>query len=636
MSTTGMTTDEQPTSSSFLTSSSSSSSLISIASSQSSPISTNQSHLTPIHNQNENTANPNSSKRTTPKLSNTGALLDQYQHDDDLTTNLLHAIRSWNLSKSPQPPSLLPSSSSSSSLIQIIQPLASNDGTLTSQTTFTQSNHDCSSTINSEIGDIDTAFSSMTMASSSTTHGANSSNNTPCKGNYSSRPSGLTARILSMDTSFENNNNNNEEIHAEGMLDNMQHGNDDDEQSSNNKHEKVHLPIHALVDTTTNTDEKNHNIIHQLQEKINQQQQEIDNMKSLLQNVSTTLGLNPENEVDKLLPTVQKLVRVVMIHVPHLEKFVDDVCEVAIDDNDINEENRGDNRNKKPSKRKDLQSRKKKMDKTVQIIKRKLQDKTENDDIKMTTMMMPTPTPQKSRKVLRKVNVTNVNDLSCDNDGNELYGNKMQSVHGDENRHADNQVMVHQEDQYSLSSSLWFRDNVINKIQRSYNDQMISDIETNQDIPEQQAMVIIDSLIEFEQKYRKVKGFNYESQSDSFSGVIQSPPQSQSILRDLFKTDATQLRQFVLHFAYLFSVRQDEIMSKMNDIYVFSHEASTFIENIKTLLGLPSSSPLQSIERKVAEIVNDTSMGNNLNQSQQQQQQRNQHVRFNAVVEEFS
>ena len=33
------------------------------------------------------------------KISNTGALLDQYQDDDDLTTNLLHAIRSWNLER---------------------------------------------------------------------------------------------------------------------------------------------------------------------------------------------------------------------------------------------------------------------------------------------------------------------------------------------------------------------------------------------------------------------------------------------------------------------------------------------------------------------------------------------------------
>ena len=39
------------------------------------------------------------SHATPVKISNSGPLLDQYQHEDYQATNLLHAIRSWNLER---------------------------------------------------------------------------------------------------------------------------------------------------------------------------------------------------------------------------------------------------------------------------------------------------------------------------------------------------------------------------------------------------------------------------------------------------------------------------------------------------------------------------------------------------------
>merc|ERR1712038_779523 len=133
---------------------------------------------------------------------------------------------------------------------------------------------------------------------------------------------------------------------------------------------------------------------------------------------------------------------------------------------------------------------------------------------------------------------------------------------------------------------------------------------------DEQALSIIENLICFEQKYIKVCGI--QPQKDSFtlssssSSIIQSPPRSNSILRDLFDTDSTSLRQFVLHFAYLFSVQQNEIMNKMNDVYVFSHEAAIMIEKIKQAMGLSPSCPIQSVTKRVVDFVQEFSSGDGL------------------------
>merc|ERR1711976_168926 len=68
----------------------------------------------------------------------------------------------------------------------------------------------------------------------------------------------------------------------------------------------------------------------QQQQQQHDQEQTNNQATVILQDVAKALNLNPTNEIDKVLPTVQKLVNVVMEHVPNLEQFVDDVCDIVM------------------------------------------------------------------------------------------------------------------------------------------------------------------------------------------------------------------------------------------------------------------------------------------------------------------
>ncbi len=704
----------------------------------------NQPHSSSSTSQSSSIPKTPSSSSKTKKIINTGPLLDQYQDDDDdgLTTDLLHAIRSWNLERPP----LLDNSTIGSS---------------TFMTPPMNNNHDCGSTVsgmsigsssyqnnnnnnkhNSQVGCggcdgllMNTFGPSSTRSSSDSTdsqdgtmgsqshtsssykriNATSSSTNTPtpCRGNYSSRPSGLTARILLMekddnaDVEMKYDEEEDRKMKGEKKMD----GNFEDDHCSGdgNQEEVCHyqqkqqegeIEIQKLTmnqQVSHELPDRNETIPPSFQEQVHhhhqqqEQQQQIDSTK-IVQEISSTLGLNPNTELDKLLPTIKKLVRVVMVHVPNLEQFVTDVCDIVMknenDDDHTEEKDETESNNrdvlqegdgfkkvkvhqthpksKQQSKQKSLKGRKKRMDEAVHIIKEQWQNKvnsrvTNTANVTKTTSStarntstcrkidsssmnnesssssLTTITNLKSRKVLQKVNVHNI-DARGNND--TIHTTKKIHTIGNENN--------------NVESS--FRNAVMGKLKRFHHDDIVnkqaasssSTLSLSSSPPpqlttmkasyqhdEEQALDIIDNLIDFELKYRKVKGMGYGSDNS----LSQSPPQSQSLLRDLFDTDPTTLRQLVLHFAYLFSVKQDEIMAKMNDVYVFSHEASAMIEKIKKILGLSSNCSSYSVERKIMEMVNGQSQNKNsslLNNYQQQHQQRNQQVRFKKVVEEFS
>ncbi len=664
--------------------------------------------------------NGNETTNTKQKLRNTSALLDQYQDDDDLTTNLLHAIRSWNLQR--------PAHSVNSHLKQ------SDDGDQ-------NQHHDCNSTINTINSDLDTANSAVTFTSSSSTvtsanqsqrggfnsatgvmsggdiggrganstcgstitNGSNATNascnsnssavkKTPCRGNYSSRPSGLTARILlekdeggSICTSYfsgtdvegqddtrfqrdrvmvEQNGRGNKSAsgHNGEMSSGVSHI------DCNNKEKEIEIEETKTTDdeciALANKKSFSPKIIPTLESNIKQDSKnslslsnssnnsDIDAM-AILQETALILGLQPNDELQKVLPTVKKLVRVVMTHVPNLEQFVDEVCSIVrvegkeekignsgfIDDEvsglesgmdtdecqdeikkqDTMSKKRKPKSRRRQRKKKNILARKQKMDETVRILRQEWQrvetSGSSKRSVSATSSPLPSPSPSlsQSKPSLPRRALQNFNFNNNDNCNNCRLG---------KTRYFESSSIPNDEDS--------FRRAVIEQLK---NTQQHHD--TQEIYDDEQALRIIENLIRFEHKYRKVCGF--QCKNDPFLSVVQSSPQSNNILRDLFDADPTALRQFVLHFAYLFSVQQDEIMAKMNDLYVFSHEAATMIEKIKKVMSLSPSCPIHLVTKKVVDFLEkffkDLSKTKSL--TPKNLQQRSHHVRFNVVVEEF-
>jgi hypothetical protein len=132
----------------------------------------------------------------------------------------------------------------------------------------------------------------------------------------------------------------------------------------------------------------------------------------------------------------------------------------------------------------------------------------------------------------------------------------------------------------------------------------------SQVLTDTEALKEINRLIDFEEKYgERVNGMIHSGDEVSDSPALSSnasPPQSDTVLSDLLSADTTTLRRFVLHFAYLFTVRQESILQKMNDLYVFSHEATSLIHDVKTAMGVSPNCPIHSVARQVVAMIEHT------------------------------
>ena len=134
-------------------------------------------------------------------------------------------------------------------------------------------------------------------------------------------------------------------------------------------------------------------------------------------------------------------------------------------------------------------------------------------------------------------------------------------------------------------------------------------------LTDKEALEEINLLIEFEQKYSKrlnnlvveeeevSDATGHSTRSDNNNDDNDGSGDDDTVTQDLLKADAITLRRFVLHFAYLFSVRKDEILGKMNDLYVFSHEATDMINNIKKRMNLKNNCPIHTVARKVVDLI---------------------------------
>jgi hypothetical protein len=499
---------------------------------------------------------------------NPQTLLDQYKDDDEdgLTANLIDAIRSWNLQR----------------------PL--HDCEADGSSTLTNSL--CSATDN----DIatNTARSPNTEKSNKTGLASQISKififyKTPCRGNYSSRPSSLISRILGGE---ESPSISDHPSGSEEKLNSIQVSlNDVKLQTPTNVNTVKRERQVKIVDLHRESENKNY--VHESQSE-HKSQCTNDDALHILRETANILGL-PENDIHSILPVVRRLARVVMTHVPRLESFVDDVCNIVIPDGIDNDENKSivspsrsktQVHNKKVRRRKpkmNLQARKDRMDKAVSTLKEKWPSGINQEKEDEATLLT-------DRRALLSV---------------------------DPNIRLEKSSFVKEKTPISSSrmSDAAFRDNVMGRLSRRVRHQhRVNENSSNckesttsslMSVTHTEAIQMIDELITCEETAGILDSVTRTALEFSIkeSGPF-SPVNGNSILQELFDTDNSTLRRFTMHFASLFSLHQNnEILPKMNDLYVFSKEASVFIQNTKQLLGLPESSSIHIMAHRLVTIL---------------------------------
>ena len=353
------------------------------------------------------------------------------------------------------------------------------------------------------------------------------------------------------------------------------------------------------------------------QEKILECEQALE----ILRQTAAELGIPEGEELGAVLVTVRKLVRVITQHVPRLEKFVEQVCDTVMHPKDVDGnfmhddgnvesgfKNDGNRRQKKLSKKrcgKNMQERKECMDAALDILK-----------TRWNTNVLPVESLDEQGEKCTVLNPWNVNE----NNHGTKHGNNLHA-HVDKNVDGVEHVVFHYQDYQSYGSfTTQVKERLSKHHQKTFSNRVkenVSQIGTSTEglvLTDAEALEEINRLIEFEESYRhKINGLLMNRDMDHDEGVdsclsLQSlndtnPSQNDTVLQYLLNANTTTLRRFVLHFAYLFSVRQDGILEKMNELYVFSHEATNLINDIKKHLDLPLDCSIHSVARQVVAAI---------------------------------
>ncbi len=542
------------------------------------------------------------------KITNTGALLDEYQYDDEQTVDLLNAIRNWNLAtRSPQSPDYL-------------HHHHDHDGdvgsTLTSAT----------STIGTHT-DVDTI---TTATSSKGFHSITKPPRTPLC-NYSSRPSSLTSRILDAGTTGEKHLNT-PSSSVKRMRMPLHLEKEDDSKlffsktaslsSSESEHESDNgSPGKDSIDTNPvdaeSTSEsiaggqqmdQDHGRGDQAQElpqyvtmkekHLSKLEQENAEAMKILRQTASVLGLQHQ-QMHSVLPTVQKLVKVITEHVPRLEQFVEEVCDVVENGNEAADNNveTAQNPNQKVAlkrrrNRKNMEARKERMDSAVEAVKKKFEEEPANEQALQNMDEFPND----------PANCDEIMGCSFHYEDYQSYGSFTTAV----------KEKLSRRRQSAQEFSL------VNTPVSSNKDPLLKGNKMNSPVSlltDNEALEEINRLIAFEERYHsRLNGIVKEEEdleSPSSSHASTSGPsqkksiKSDTVTEDLLNADTTTLRRFVLHFAYLFSAKRDDILGKMNELYVYSHETNLIISDLKKAMDLPQNCPLHSVARKVIALIED-------------------------------
>jgi hypothetical protein len=527
------------------------------------------------------------------KISNTGALLEEYQYDDEETVDLLNAIRNWNLEpRSPQSPD------------------------------YVHHDHEGGSTLTSLTSTIGTSTDIDTITTAtSNSKGLTKLPRTPMC-NYSSKPSSLTSRILDPggrhtsgtptsqriplhlektegDKIFFSKtaslSSGSESESSDGHVDNMNASNrgsrTDTEGVTNNTRRNIKQSDKLEKEDGEPQGQTSSSPLPQyvtMKEKTLSSKQSDENSEAMniLRQTAAVLGLG-NTELHSVLPTVQKLVKVITEHVPRLENFVEEVCEVVIDEHeqDADFQTPKQNRSKRRRNRKNMKARKERMETAIKIVKK-------NSDAKQSN--------KKSDRVLRDFDtISNVIHLNDEDENGSSFNYEDYQSYGSFTTAVKEKLSSRQQGTHFSLDKTPVSSKNLSKERSSF-------------LTDKESLEEINRLIEFEERYNsRLNGLvNEEEDSESSTSPSQnSNSKSDTVTQDLLSVDTTTLRRFVLHFAYLFSARQDDILGKMNELYVYSHETNLMINSMKKAMGLPPSCPIHSVARKVVAVIESEQRG---------------------------
>lgn len=645
------------------------------------------------------------------------ALLDQYQEDDEenLTTQLLYSIRSWNLDR---PSSSMTSSSFDGDGVCDASnnggsSLSTNTNSASATTATTKSMDGTASTTNNEIVSWSNRSTPTPRRNQHQNH-HQAEFKTPCRGNYSSRPSFLTERILEDDASVDctmmvttstssctespQNSINmplvvggdqayvdcNYDTHDEPVPNDergsksvpsrvrfleeeqyycqqQQHQQEEEEEnqchrqqehslSNNKEHTQDHRQIPLFASPSPNNigpTEQDESCTPQRtrrqkqrsrkqrhtgvgEEKESEEAQ--DNAMHILLEIANSLGLSSDN-VGSVLPTVRKLVRVVKIHVPRLENFVESVCQIVETDNGHSSDDRNNTTtdNSSELEQTNIQdtSRQENKDTSRQNKKKQSKNKkskkvTKNMEARRKRMsnavsMLAEEWPKRNSASAKTTDMIEYNTQSHLNKESHTISSPTSGSSFSSRFHEIKKQFQSDLPQRASSESM-FCCAVIEKLNqrhRRQSTQIMDDfdavLESNSDSNNtsiEDALASIDELIKFEERCHKIEKVqkivtnpptSFGSPSSAFSP--KSPSNSEDIVEELLTEDATTLRKVVLHFAYLFSVRQDEMRLKMNELYHFSHEAGALVDTVRKAVGVSANCPLSILSRRVVDAV---------------------------------
>lgn len=464
-------------------------------------------------------------------------LLEEYQYDDDQTADLLAAIRQWNLA--PRSPECSHVSSADTTCTPT-------DASNKSPDFDFKLNGTSSMTLSG------TEYDSFTVTSSAMSASKRGPRTPSLKSNFSSRPSGITGRLL-LDTFQKGEQEEHQEIEQ------SQESNHNSQQQQQEGNQKTSQNVHNVRNDSeimSRTPDKEQDVqsirsiqsIQSLEENTCAQNVHDSNSLILLE-TAKTLGLESD-QLHLVLPTVKKLVQVVTQHVPHLEHFVETVTDTVLNKNE------SDSKHMKSHKRRNMSARREEMNQVLNIL---THDKKKCDGARISSSDGSSARAcTQDARLKEKIQETLFKHPHL-RKATELPTSAETPIKSNSYRSTSTDDVNYKKSKHEINAA------------------------------EEEMMEEISRLIDFEERYSKVHGIRAAEESS----------EDDSTLQELLNADRTSLRRLVLHFAYLFSVKHHEALDKMNDLYVFSHEATSLIDDLKEALELPYNCSIHSVARKV-------------------------------------
>jgi len=622
------------------------------------------------------------------KIHNQGTLLDDYQNDDEMghTTDLLHAIRCWNLDRPIDAHHEGDNDDLETSMM--VEQDSSDLEYQTHNSPMTTINKSNNTTIESTTQPMHSSIQQHALKTPIVTASVMKQRLLQQhRGNYSAKASSLTARLLEEDfvpscldqsvivhhppiKEVENIDENDSLIynnvecrdHVVSSVPSVpSEEKDGEEEEGDEKREDKDADDQQQITTAPSTTKtiSSSTLKSKRRETSKSLTKEQADPVKILEESAVLLGL-PKNDWHSVTTTIKRLVRVVEQHVPKLEGFITDVCQemeqlesslqqssfsspseemkdssLCYDDSESTttattvttatttasmkleeegkEKQRNHNKRKKSERKERMANALKTLKRECSRQKRKLsqQERTQQQnhphhqgayEKKHLQLNLPVPS------IHNQPNVKNNENLHVSiptqptprrfalqtMDENNMQTPKVQHL-----SKASKSVTKPSKDvEFRSLVILMLADREERQMEFFADDKRRSKQQIT--LTDTQAIQIIEDLLVIEERYINIQS---TTSQERLSDLPISPQNADGVITELFDTDPTTLRRFVLHFSYLFSVRQDEIMGKMQELYIFSSEAHQFINRIKEQMGLALSCPLHSVERVCRETL---------------------------------